>query len=171
MTPLSPSRPALFGIAGALLCAGGLLLVGCDGSGSKQASLYERLTNTGPWTIGRLEGSGFDFESRLDRRYPRGIEIVFHEGDETRTYEIRSQRPDGLDSTVTRGPVRLFRDNSLQMASGFEGQGSVTWRYSFPTTSRAIFEVRRGSENFLNVLFSESNRTPDLKMTLVAGED
>ena len=170
MTFPSFFRSALLGSGAMLLCIGGILLAGCDGTGSKRDSLYERLTETGPWTIERLEGSGFDFGDRLERRYPRGAEITFREDDGSRTYEILRQRSEGSPSVVTQGAVVLPGDNVLQMVSGLEGRGPVTWRYNFPTTSRAKFEAQSGpgAGAFLGVLLSEGNPTPDLKMTLAA---
>lgn len=146
-----------------LLCGGALLLAGCD-TGSKRASLYQRLTGT--WTIERLQeiGGGFDLTSRLDQRYS-WVRFVFRQNDDGRTYRATG-RLVRQDTTVVlaEGPVRLRRDRLLRMVRGFRtpsGQArSITWQYHFEA-SRAIFRLPSGQQNgsraFLSTLLPETS--------------
>lgn len=149
-----PSASGPFKIAlGALLLLGGstLLLNGCDGSGSKRASLYQRLTGT--WTAERLQETGsssFDLTSRLEERYS-SVRFVFRGGDDGRSYRVTG-RLARQDTTVllAEGPVALGGDRLLQMVRGFKNPSgrirTITWRFRFQA-SRAIFRLPAGQQN------------------------
>lgn len=165
MTLSSLVCPIRFWIGRVFVAAGVLLLVGCGGAGSKQASLYQRLTtDAGTWTIERLEGDRFDYETRLDETYPEGVRITFRETTDGRSYTVNGRHSDGETTQVADGRVGLLGEESLQMRSVNE-QRSVTWQYGFEA-SRAQFSVRTGSQAFLNALFPEGGRDVTLEMTL-----
>ena len=162
-------RLSVFRIAlSALLCAGVLLLGGCDGAGSRQASLYQRLTGT--WTIERLESDGFDYTSQLDERYPQGVTITFRGGDEGRTYTIANASSADTSEVLAEGIVSLRGGDILQMATGFGRLGPVRWTYGFEA-SRALFEIQFGSRAFLRVLLSGGGQNQSLEMTLAPGDE
>ncbi|CBH24156.1 Hypothetical protein, secreted [Salinibacter ruber M8] len=148
-------RPVFLGVAGALLCAGGLLLVGCDGAGSKRASLYERLT--GKWKIERVEGA-LIAPTRLD-----SVRLAFRRDDNGPRYRISGPPPSGSAELPIEGAVVLTRGNELQMASGF--RRVVIWNYKFQG-SQALLAVRSGSLAFLNALTSEGTSSPNMKLRL-----
>jgi len=81
---------------------------------------------------------------------------------------MASPASDGSPAVLAEGAVVLSENDELRMVSGFDRQ--VTWRYRFPTRSRATFEVRRGSQAFLKALFSDGRRTSNLEMTLALGD-
>ncbi len=158
-----PFEPAVWSL---LLCVGALLLGGCDGAGSKRASLYERLTGT--WIVERLEGD-IDYTNQLEQRHPQGVEITFQGGDGDRTYRITGSPSEDSTTVLAEGIVVLPGDNMLRMASGF-GQFAVQWTYRFEA-SRAIFAVQSGSRTFLRTLFSGGSQNRDLKMTLAPNDE
>lgn len=152
-----------------LLCLGSLLLVGCDGTGSKQASLYQRLSSdSGTWTIERLEGDRFDYETRLNETYPDGVTITFRETDDGRSYTVDGRHSGGETTRVADGPVLLPGDELLRMR--VNERRSVTWQYRFEA-SRAEFNVQAGSQPFLNTLFPEGGRDVTLEMTLAPQDE
>jgi hypothetical protein len=161
------SRPARLAIWSLLFCVGGLLLGGCDETGSKRESLYKRLMGT--WTIERLEGGGFDYTNRLSERYPQGVGITFRDQEDGRTYKIVSPPSGDSPAVLAEGVVFLPGGNDLRMASGLDRR--VAWRYNFPTSTRALFEVQGGSRAFLRALLSERGRIPGLKMTLALDDE
>lgn len=162
MTPVSLFRPVFLGVAGALLCTGGFLLIGCDGAGSKRDSFYERLD--GSWTIERLEGGRSDYEARLDSLYPQTATITFRDDGQARTYEMTARSSDGSVTKLAEGFVELPSDKVLRMTGVFR-QRPVTWKYGFEA-SRVRFRVYSGSHAFLNALIPAVGRDQSLKMTL-----
>lgn len=147
-----------------LLFGSAALFGGCDGSGSKQASLYQRLT--GKWTIERLEGGGsfeFDYTNRLNKRYS-WVRIEFRSGDPGRTYKVRGKLIDDTRRVLAEGPVGLQGDQLLIMRSGFSEpnglQRSVIWTYGFEA-SRAIFRLpanrQNGSRAFMSTLLPSAD--------------
>ena len=161
MTPVSLFRPVFLGVAGALLCAGGFLLVGCDGAGSQQSSFYQRLSDEGdgPWRIKQLDGS------LTPELGDRKVQIAFQQ-ENGRRYRI-TERVSG-DSTVVlaSGAVVLPRGDDLQMATGFGRLGPVTWTYSFQA-SRAVFTLRAGSRPFLQALFPDTAWSEGLNVEMI----
>lgn len=151
--------------AGGLLCAA-LLLAGCNTAGSKQESLYQRLS--GEWRLERIEGGGFDYSATIAERYPSGVRLTFQETDGGRTYTIVGQT--GRDSlrVLAQGRVALSGENVLGMPSGFSRR--VIWRYRFPTSTRVLFESERGSRAFLAALLPGEGAPQDLQMTLARTE-
>lgn len=131
------------------LLVAGLVFESCDGTGSKQASLYERLTGT--WTVERIEeiDSNFDHTGRLDDRYS-WVRFDFRSG-EGRTYRVTA-RPKGDTTTVVlaEGPIRLGRGQLLQMVGGFVDPSgaprTVVWTYEFDA-SRAVLRLSPGQQN------------------------
>lgn len=127
-----------------------LLLGGCDGAGSKRASLYQRLT--GAWRAERLQeigSSNFDLTPRLNERYSR-VRFVFRKDDEGRSYRMTGRRSGDTTTVRAEGPIVLRGERLLQMARGFESPAghprSVTWTYRFQA-SRAIFRLPSGQQN------------------------
>jgi hypothetical protein len=158
-------RPVLPVVGAFLLGFGGVLLGGCDNTGSKRASLYERLTRTS-WTIERLQGS-IDYTSQLNERYPEGVNVTFEGGDGRKMYRIASPLPGDSTEVLAEGTVTL-REDMLQMASGFGRP--VEWTYGFEA-SRAIFSLRFGSQPFLRALLSGGRQNEDLEMTLAPADE
>jgi len=162
------SRPVLPVVGALLLCFGGVLLGGCDSAGSKRASLYEGLTETGTWTIEELrERDGINYTSRLDTLYRGEVRVTFEGGDEGRTYKIVSSSGDSTEP-IAQGRIGLPGDDVLQMVSGFGRP--VEWTYGFEA-SRAIFSLRFGSQPFLRALLSGGSRNEDLEMTLAPADE
>ncbi len=147
------------------LCLGSILLSGCDGTGSKRASLYERLTRTS-WTIERLEGD-IDYTGQLDTLYQGEVRVTFEGSDGGQTYKIV---PSSGDSTepIAQGRIGLPGDDVLRMVSGFNRP--VEWTYGFEA-SRAIFSLRFGSRAFLRALLSGGSRNEDLELTLAPADE
>ena len=135
--------------------AGLLLLVGCDGAVSKQASLYERLTGT--WTIERVEGA-LVAPNRLD-----SVRVTFRRGDNGRRYRISGTPASNSAELSIEGAVILRRGNELRMASGF--RRVVTWTYAFQG-SQALLTVQSGSRAFLDALTSDGPPSPNMKLRL-----
>lgn len=155
-------RPAV-AILGALLFLGGALLSGCDGTGSKRASKYERLTGTS-WKLVLEESSGIS-KNLFQQRYTR-VRLSFEDNDESRTYRITGHFSEDSTAVLAEGPVLLPSEDFLQMTSGFGQRRAVTWTYEFEA-SRAIFTVRDGSRVFLRVLFPNTTwGSQAVKMTL-----
>jgi hypothetical protein len=159
-------RPVLWSL---LLCIGGLLIGGCDGAGSQRASLYERLTGTGAWTVERLEG-GINYTPQLNDRYPEGVTIKFRDSENGRTYRIAAPRAEDSTEVIAEGIVTLRRNSGLEMSTGFGPRGPVVWTYRFEA-SRAIFSLRFGSRAFLRALFSGESQDQSLEMTLAPTEE
>jgi hypothetical protein len=157
----------LFGdlAAGGLLCVA-LLLAGCNTAGSKQESLYQRLS--GDWRLERLEGGGFDYSATIAERYPSGVRLTFQEADGGRTYTIVGRAASDSLRRIAKGRVVLPGENVLGMTSGFSRE--VTWRYRFPTSTRVLFEGERGSRTFLAALLPGGGQTQDVQMTLARTE-
>jgi hypothetical protein len=154
-------------ILGGVFLFGGTLLAGCDGSGSKRASLFERLAGTS-WVIERLEGPGIS-PNRLDRRYAR-VRVEFEERDEGRTYQITGRYSDDSTEVLAEGLVALPGENVLRMASGFERNGPITWAFEFEG-SQAVFTVRAGSRPFLRALFPNTTWSPQAVRMFLARND
>ncbi|MFB6232542.1 MAG: lipocalin family protein [Salinibacter sp.] len=150
--PSTSFRPVLGALL--LLCAGVLVVEGCDGSGSKQSSLYQRLTGT--WKAERLEVGDFNYTSEL--RYT-AIRFIFRDDDKNRTYRVIGERSDST-TVLSEGRVELRGDRLLRMIPGFKspfgGSRPVIWTYRFEV-SRAILRLpgnqRNGSRAFLSTLF------------------
>lgn len=141
-------RPAAAAL-GLLFFFGGALLSGCDGTGSKRASKYERLTGTS-WEIALEESSGISL-SLFRQRYTR-VRLLFEEDDGSRTYRITGYFSEDSTAVLADGLVALPSDDVLRMASGFRRNDPVTWTFKFEA-SRAIFTARVGSRRFLRALF------------------
>lgn len=147
-------RPVRTRGATMLLCLGALLFMGCDGSGSKRASLYQRLTGT--WTAERLEVGDFDFTDDL---YYGPVRFDFRSDDGSRAYRVTGRRSDST-IVLAEGQIDLGGERQLRMISGFEspsgGFRPVIWTYRFEA-SRAIFRLSanrgNGSRAFLSTLF------------------
>ena len=157
-------RPVLPVVGALLLCFGGVLLGGCDSAGSKRASLYQRLTSEGPWTVEQLSSDEFDYKSKLEERYPQGVTITFRGGDGGQTYRVETPRSSDSTEVLAEGAVGLPGDNVLQMESF--GQ----WTYEFEA-SRAVFSLQFGSQAVLRTLFSSGSRNENLEMKLAPGDD
>jgi len=162
---LRPLQPVLWSI---LLCIWALLLGGCDGSGSKRASLYQRLVNEGPWTVERLDGD-IDYTRQLNEQHPQGVTITFQGGDGGRSYRIATSRSGDSTEVLAEGSVSLRGDNVLRMDSGFAPLGPVRWTFGFEA-SRAVFALQFGSRAFLRALFSEGSQNENLEMTLAPAD-
>jgi len=157
-----------------LLCTGVLLVEGCDGSGSKQTSLYQRLTGT--WKAERLEVGDFNYTSEL--RYTT-VRFVFRDDDENRTYQVVGQRSDST-TVLSEGRVDLRGDQLLRMVPGFDspfgGSRSVIWTYRFEA-SRAILRLPanrgNGSRAFLSTLIPGRSwsRTRPVRLQLAPAEE
>lgn len=167
MTFPSLFRSVFLGVAGVLLCAGGTLFVGCDGAGSKQASLYERLSNEGegPWRIERLD---VPLASGLGER---DVQISFRRGD-GRTYRMTERLSEDSTVVLASGTIDLFRGAKMQMAIGPERQGLVAWEYGFEA-SQAVFASDIGSRAFLRTLFPDMSWSQglDVEMTLAPQDE
>ncbi|GEM_PF-6614083 len=161
--PLSDCRQFRVIVSGVLLFGIALVAAGCDGAGSKRASLYQRLSQTGSWTVEHLEGGGFDYTSQINERYPEGLAFRFRDSEDGRTYTIVGRYPDDSTGVIARGAVALSGDDGLQLISGFER--TITWTYKFQA-SRAIFALRFGSRPFLERVLSGGRRNQSLEMTL-----
>lgn len=142
-----------------LLFVLGVMLVGCDGTGSRQESLYQRLVRTETWTVERLDGEGsFDPGPRFDQRYD-WVRFDFRSGEGGRTYKATAKPTGDTTRVLASGPVALRGDQLLIMTSGFlEPNGlqrPVAWTYDFDA-SRAIFRLpenqQNGSRAFLSTL-------------------
>jgi len=138
--------PVFLRLVGVLAFGGLLFLLGCDGTGSQQASLYQRLSNEGdgPWRIEQLEAPLQDIGERE-------IQIAFRQ-DDGQTYRMVERRSEDSTVVLASGAVTLSRGDDLQMATGFGRFGSVVWTYSFQA-SRAVFTLQVGSRPFLRTLF------------------
>lgn len=149
--------PSLRRLVLGVLLSGAFLLTGCDGTGSERTSLYQRLTGT--WTLERLEGN-FDYTGRLEAE----TKVSFRADDGGRTYEIVGSS--GGDSTrgLAEGLVALPGGDVLRMATGLERP--VAWRYRFQTSTRAVFEIERGSRAFLLRLVGSGEQDRTLRMVL-----
>lgn len=133
-----------------LLGVSAICLPGCDGAGSKQASLYQRLT--GSWTVERLEGGGsfeFDYTNRLNQRYSR-VGVEFRSVESGRSYRVTGTPVGDTTRVLAEGPVVLRGDQLLIMATGFSEpnglQSPVSWTYQFDA-SRAIFRLPANQQN------------------------
>jgi hypothetical protein len=153
--PLGFSRLVPVGAFGVLLFAGSLVLAGCDGAGSKQASLYERLAQK--WTVERVEEALIP-PNRLD-----SVQVTFRQDEDGREYRISRQYAPDSTETLVEGAVVLGRNNELRMVSGFERV--VSWDFEFQGT-QAVFDVQSGSLAFLNALTSGGARSPNMKLRL-----
>jgi hypothetical protein len=162
-------RPAVLALGGFFLIVAGTILGGCDGSGSKRSSLFERLTRTS-WMIERLEGPGIS-PNRLDRRYER-VRIDFGEREGKRTYRITGRFSADSTEVLAKGLVFLPppSDDVLRMASGFGRDGPVTWTFEFEA-SRAIFAVQVGSRPFLRRLFPNTTWSRQVVTMTLAPDD
>lgn len=157
-----PSRPSVARALGAalLLWAGPLVFGGCDGGGSKQASLYQRLVGT--WTVERLEVGAFNRTPLLQERYST-VRFVFQSADGDRTYRVSGRRSDST-WVLSDGRVDLRGGQLLRMHPGFThpegGLRPVTWTFRFDA-SRAIFRLpenqRNGSRAFMTTLLPGRN--------------
>jgi len=161
----APLRPFGGFAAGVLLCVA-FLLAGCSTAGSKQESLYQRLS--GDWMLERLEGGGFDYSAAVAERYPSGVRLAFQETEEGRTFSIVGRATRDSLRLLAQGHVVLPGENVLGMASGFSR--GVTWRYRFQTSTRVLFEIERGSRVFLAALLPGGGQAQDLQMTLARTE-
>lgn len=132
-----------------LLLFGGGVLSGCDGTGSKQTSKYERLTDTS-WEIALEESSGISL-SLFRQRYTR-VRLLFEENDGSRTYRITGYFSEDSTAVLAEGSILLQGEDILRMTSGLGQKRPITWTYEFEA-SRAIFTVRDGSQSFLRTLF------------------
>jgi len=150
-----------------LLCAGILLLGGCDGAGSKRASLYQRLSNEGdgPWRIEQLNGP------LTPELGDRKIQVAFRQGD-GRTYRMVEGLSEDSTVVIAAGAVALPGGENLQMLGGFGQFGSVAWTYRFQA-SRAVFTLQAGSRAFLQALFPEMGWSEglDVEMTLAPADE
>ncbi|MFB6099228.1 MAG: hypothetical protein ABEK84_09000 [Salinibacter sp.] len=168
MIPSSFFRPFRLPIGSLLLCGGALLLGGCDGAGSKRASLYARLTDTGTWRIERLDGP-LTAPTRLEERYSE-VRVTFRDEKAGRRYRIVGQFSADSSAVLADGLVRLPGDDALRMATGF--RRPVTWTYTFEA-SRAVFTLQFGSRVFLGTLFPGTTwgQSRDLTMTLAPDDE
>jgi hypothetical protein len=131
-----------------VLVAGSVLVGGCDGGGSKQDSLYQRLVNEGPWIIERFEGE-FIAPNRHDQRYSE-LRVDFRQRNGGHGYQIIGRFSADSSRVLAEGIVRLRGDNVLRMRTGFDRP--VTWNYGFEV-SRAKLSLRFGYQEFLRTLF------------------
>ena len=170
MTPLKALRSTwcrLLRVGGLLVCVGGLVLVGCNGTGSQRASLYQRLSDEGegPWRIEQLDGP---LTPALGEREVR---IAFR-NDNGRRYRITERLSGDSTAVLASGAVVLLREDDLRMETGFGRFGPVTWTYSFQA-SRAVFTLRAGSRPFLQTLFPDAawGEGLDVEMTLAPTDE
>lgn len=163
MPTFRPAVPALW----LLLLFGAGQLGGCDGTGSKQASKYERLTGTS-WDIVLEESSGISL-SLFRSRYAR-VRLFFDGDSESRRYRIVGHFSEDSTDVLAEGPVFLRGEDILRMPSGLSRREAVTWTYEFEA-SRAIFTVRDGSRAFLRTLFPNTTWSSQaITMTLAPND-
>ena len=162
-----PSLRTTVWVAWGLLILGGTFVLGCDGSGSKRASFFERLADT-TWAIERLEGPGIA-PNLLDQRYTR-VRVDFDDQNDGGTYRITGRFSSDSTEVLAAGRIVLPGDDLLQMASGFGRRGPVTWTFEFEA-SRAIFAVRAGSQTFLRTLFPNTTWSPQAVTMTLAPSD
>ena len=159
-------RPAAAAL-GLLLVFGAALLSSCGGTGSKQASKYERLTETS-WDIALEESSGISL-NLFRQRYTR-VRLLFEENDGGRTYRITGYFSEDSTAVLAEGSILLQGDDVLQMTSGLRRKGPITWTYEFEA-SRAIFTVRDGSRAFLRTLFPNTTWSRQAVTMTLAPDD
>ncbi|WP_103029042.1 hypothetical protein [Salinibacter altiplanensis] len=158
------------GIGGVLLCAGSLLIGGCDEAGSQRASLYQRLSDgDGTWFVERLRGQQFDYDAKLDDLYDEGVEITFRDGERRRTYEIAGKRSGESPTLLAEGGIVLSGERQIRMTD-VSSQQPAAWRYRFEGR-QARLTIRFGSSPFLSALALDLGRDNTLELFLSLGND
>ena len=117
----------------ALLAVVGVLITvqGCDESGSKRDSLYEKLR--GAW---RIEKASLD--GAPPRSLDRAVRVEFLQDNDERSYRIIRE---ALGDTSQAGRVSVPQSNTLTMRSGFGSP--LTWRFEFDGSISVRFQLRR----------------------------
>jgi len=155
--------------AGVLMAvfAGGLVLVGCSGTGSKKESSYGRLV--GSWTVERLEVDGFNRTNRIEERY-ESLTFRFRDNSEDRTYEVTGNVSSDSTRLMLQGQIDLLSSRVLRMLGGFPRP--VTWTFQFETSNSVFMEIPddrlSGSGAFLRDVLPATTwgDTPDVSLRL-----
>jgi len=137
-TPAWTRLVVLAGIGAAILLAGG-----CDSSGSKRDSLYQKLVGT--WRIDRVDlGS-----NRIN--FEETVRVEFLQREDGRAYRIVRA---ASNDTTGRGQIAVPQSNVLRMRSGFGGL--LVWKFEFDGSQSVRFQLRQAddasTQNFLTAI-------------------
>jgi hypothetical protein len=144
----------------ALLAAVGLSVVvqGCDGTGSKRDSLYEKLR--GAWRIERVTLDGAP-----RRPVDDAVRIEFSQDNGQRSYRIIR----GASGDTSRvGRVGVPQSNVLTMRNGFGSP--LTWRFEFDGSVSVRFQLRKARSESIQEFLAAiglGGRSSNLTLNLI----
>jgi hypothetical protein len=133
-TPVWIRLVALAGIGAAILLA-----AGCDSSGSKRDSLYQKLVGT--WRIDHQIDLDRNMVTLEDTVY---VEFLQREGD--RAYRIIRA---ASNDTTGQGQLHVPRSNVLRMTSG--PGGLLVWNFEFGGSQSVRFQLVRQADDDASV--------------------